>query len=181
MLGVVVQHFVKTLTEYEIKNDKELSWIRVLSRHVTGDIIWAVWPWTRFAWRETSTLPPGMYKWEYSCRLHNHTAHTDGSSSKSCINPILAAMIWLCHPLKLCLCLMFVNSRKKKSSFDHSDFSVLIMYFSLVLRLLPLYLVQISSTDFWSWIKLPGCIFFHYDDGEYFKATPNNRRNYSFI
>lgn len=114
MLGVVVQHFVKTLTEYEIKNDKELSWIRVLSRHVTGDIIWAVWPWTRFAWRETSTLPPGMYKWEYSCRLHNHTAHTDGSSSKSCINPILAAMIWLCHPLKLCLCLMFVNSRKKK-------------------------------------------------------------------
>jgi len=37
-LGVVVQHLVKTLPEYEITNDKELSCISVRSRHVSGDI-----------------------------------------------------------------------------------------------------------------------------------------------
>jgi hypothetical protein len=97
VLGVVVEHLVKTLPENEIKNDKELSCIRVRSRHVSGDIIWAAWPWTRFAWRETTTLPPGLYKWE-SCGLNNHAAHTDSNSSKSRINLILAVLIWLCHP-----------------------------------------------------------------------------------
>jgi hypothetical protein len=42
------------------------------------------------------------------------TDHTDRSSSKLCINPIFATLILSLSPLKLCLSLMFVHSRKEK-------------------------------------------------------------------
>lgn len=91
------------------KDDKERACIGSRSRHVNDDITWVVWPWTRFSWRETAILPPGLYKWKSSRKLFHRTDHTERWSSKSCINPILATLILSLSPLKLCLCLMLVH------------------------------------------------------------------------
>jgi hypothetical protein len=144
----------------------------VRSRHVSGDITRGVWPWTRFAWRETAALPPGLYKAiEPRCPNTLQFIQIMYKSHPCCFDLTLSS-------LKLCVCLMFVNLNKKL--FDHSVCTSRYVI-TLVLRLFPLSWVQISSTDVSSWIQLPECISYHYDDGEYFQVTPNNSRNYILI